>query len=109
MDFLDACWFAAGDCPCATFCCSVLCELFECMDIPVDVCDVCCFGDSCAHGMELAGDESVSCESSTIFSSVLADPHVSGLDAIDGATECMGLNDVPDLWGAMPDVVGIGD
>ena len=64
---------------------------------------------TCAHGMELAGDEPVPCESSTIFSSVLADPRVSGLDAVDDAARWMGLNDVPDLWGAMPDVVGIGD
>ena len=79
------------------------------MDVPVDVCDVCCFGDSCAHGMELAGDEPVPCEPSTIFSSVLADPHISGPDVVDGAAGWMGLNNVPDLWGAMPDVVGIGD
>ena len=106
VGFLDACWFITGDCPCTTFCCS---ELLECIDIPVDVCGACCFGDSCAHGMELAGDEPVPWELSTISSSVLADPHVSGLDAGDGAAGWMGLNDVPDLWGAMPDVVGIGD
>ena len=47
--------------------------------------DVCCSGDFCAHGMELPGDEPVPCELSTIFSSVLADPCVSGLDAVDGA------------------------
>ena len=59
--------------------------------------------------MELAGDEPVPWESSTIFSSVLADPHVSGPDAVDGAAGWMGSNDVPDLWDAMPDVVRIGD
>ena len=59
--------------------------------------------------MELAGDEPVPCELSTIFSNVLADPHVSCPDAGDGVAGWMGLNDVPDLWGAMPDVVGIGD
>ena len=76
------------------------------MDIPVDVC---CSGDFCAHGMELPGDEPFPCELSTIFSSVLDDPHVAGLDAVDGAAWWMGLNDESDLWGAMPDVVGMGD
>ena len=59
--------------------------------------------------MELPGDESVPCELSTIFSSVLADPHVSGPDVGDGAAGWMGLNDESDLWGAMSDVVGMGD
>ena len=59
--------------------------------------------------MELPGDEPVPCELSTIFSSVLNDPRVSGLDAVDGAARWMGLNDESDLWGAMPDVVGMGD
>ena len=79
------------------------------MDIPVDVCDVCCSGDFCAFGMELPGDEPVPCEFCTIFISVLDDPHVSGLDAVDGAARWMGLNDESDLWGAIPDVVGMGD
>ena len=56
--------------------------------------------------MELLGDEPVPCELSTIFSN---DPHVPGLDVVDGAAGWMGLNDEPDLWGAMPDVVGMGD
>ena len=109
MDCLDAFWFVAGDCPCATFCCSILCELFESVDLPVGVSDVCCCGDFCAHGRELAGDEPVPCELPIIFSSVLADPCVPGLDAVDGAAGWMGLNDESDLWGAMPDVVGMGD
>ena len=79
------------------------------MDIPVDVCDVCCSGDFCAHGMELTGDEPVPCELSTIFSSVLADPSVSGPDVVDDAASWMGLKDESDLWGARPDVVGMGD
>ena len=87
----------------------MLCKLFECADVPVDVCDVCCSGDFCAHGMELPGDEPVPCELCTIFISVLDDPHVSGLDAVNGAAGWMGLNDESDLWGAMPDVVGMGD
>ena len=109
MDCFNACWFVAGDCPCATFCCSVLCELVKCADVPDGVCDVCCSGDFCAHGMELAGDEPVPCELTTIFSSVLADPHVPGPDAVDGAAGWMDLNDESYLWGAMPDVVGMGD
>ena len=84
----------------------MLCKLFECADIAVDVCHS---GDFCAHGMELPGDDPVPCELSTIFSSVLDDPRVSGLDAVDGAARWMGLNDESDLWGAMPDVVGMGD
>ena len=59
--------------------------------------------------MELPGDEPVPCGLSTIFSSVLADPGVPGPDAVDGAAGLMGLNDESDLWGAMPDVVGMGD
>ena len=87
----------------------MLCELFECTDVPVDASDVCCAGDFCAHGMELPGDKPVPCELSTIFSSVLHDPHVAGLDAVDGAAMWMGLNDESDLWGTEPDVVGMGD
>ena len=64
---------------------------------------------TCAHGMELAGDEPVPCELSTIFSSVLADPSVCGPDVVDGAAGWMSLNDESDLWGASPDVVGMGD
>ena len=82
---------------------------FECVDVPVDVCDVCCSGDFCAYDMELPGDEPVLCELSTIISSVLADPCVSGLDAVDAAARWMGLNDESELWDAMPDVVGMGD
>ena len=59
--------------------------------------------------MELPGDEPVPCELSTIFSSVLADPHVSGPDVVGDAARWIGLNDESDLWGAMPDVVEIGD
>ena len=59
--------------------------------------------------MELPGDEPVPRELSTIFISVLGDPCVSGLDVVDGAARWMGLNDESDLWGSMPDVVGIGD
>ena len=59
--------------------------------------------------MELHGDKPVPCELSTIFSSVLDDPHVSGPDAVDGAARWMGLNDESDLWGAMSDVVGMGE
>ena len=53
--------------------------------------------------------ELVPCELSTIFSSVLDDPCVVGLDAVDGAAGWMGLNDESDLWGTKPDVVGMGD
>ena len=73
---------------------AVVCKLFECADVPVDAGDVCCSGDFCAHGMELPGDEPVPCELSTIFSSVLDDPHVAGLDTVDGAAGWMDLNDV---------------
>ena len=59
--------------------------------------------------MELLGDDPVLCELSTIFSSVLADPCVPGPDAVDGADGWMGLNDESDLWGARPDMVGMGD
>ena len=45
----------------------------------------------------------------TIFSSVLDDPLVSGLDVVNVAARWMGLNDESDLWGAMSDVVGMGD
>ena len=107
-DCLNACWFAAGGCPCTTFCCSVLYKLFECADVPVDAGDVCCSGDFCAHGKDLPGDEPVPCELSTIFSSMLDDPHVAGPDAVDGAAGWMGLNE-SDLWGTMPDVVAMGD
>ena len=84
----------------------MFCKLFECADVPVDVY---CSGDFCAHGMELPGDKPFPCELSTIFSSVLDDPRVSGPDAVDGAARWMGLNDESDLCGAMPDVVGMGD
>ena len=77
--------------------------------MPVDAGDVCCSGDFCAHGMELPGDEPVHCELSPIFNSVLDDPHVAGLDAVDCAARWMGLNDESDLWGTKPDVVGMGD
>ena len=56
--------------------------------------------------MELPGDEPVPCELSTIFSSVLDDPHVAGPDAVDSAA---GWMDESDLWGTKPDVVGMGD
>ena len=59
--------------------------------------------------MELPGDEPVPCELSTIFSSVLADPHVSGPDVVDCAAGWMGLNNESDLRDAMPDVVGMGN
>ena len=59
--------------------------------------------------MELPGDYTVSCVLSTMPSSVLNDPCVAGLDAVDGAARCMGLNVELGLWGTMPDVVGIGD
>ena len=72
----------------------VLCKLFECVDIPVNVC---CSGGFCAHGMELPEDETFPCELSTIFSSVLDDPCVAGPDAVDGAAGWMGLSDESDL------------
>ena len=53
--------------------------------------------------MEVPGDHSVSCVLSTT-----GDPCV-GLDAVDGATRCMGLNVALGLLGTKPDVVGIGD
>ena len=61
-------------------------------------------GDFCAHGMELPGDDPVSCALST-----LGDPCVTCLDAVDGAAGCMGLNVELDLLGTKPDVVGIGE
>ena len=59
--------------------------------------------------MELVGDNPVLCGLSSIFSGVLADPCVPDPGVVDGAAGWMGLNNESDLWGAMPDVVGMGD
>ena len=59
--------------------------------------------------MELLGHDPVSCVLATMPSIVLNDPCVAGLDAVDGAAGCMGLNAELGLLGAKPDVVGIGD
>ena len=56
------------------------------------------------HGMELPGDDPVSCVLST-----MGDPCVACPDAVDGAAGCMGLNVELGMSGTKPDVFGIGD